>query len=102
MTSQANSRTPYSDQEALNVACDGDWQPLDPKWNLQTLYHPGALDRARRHEQPGIVHFITGDKPSPPFRTGTQLSATHTGVAPASRAAPAIDCVTAHRQRGLA
>jgi len=60
---QANPRTPYSDQDALNVACDGDWQPLDPKWNCQALYHFGPLDRGARHELPGIVHFITGDKP---------------------------------------
>lgn len=60
---QANPDTPYSDQDALNVTCDGDWQPLDWKWNLQALYHRGELDRGGDRERPGIVHFITGDKP---------------------------------------
>ena len=55
---QENPRSPYADQDALNVACDGDWKELGPKWNHQTLYHPGSLA-----ERPAIVHFITGDKP---------------------------------------
>lgn len=58
-------RTPICDQDALNVACDGLWRPLDPRWNFQDHYETrlAALGPDRR---PAIVHFVTSLKPWKP------------------------------------
>lgn len=65
-------RATYFDQDALNVALQGDIALLDRRWNVQTLMLGGwyrtampkdwsATAAARR--APGIVHFSTGAKP---------------------------------------
>ncbi len=28
----------FSDQDALNIVCDGRWKKLDPRWNFQDYY----------------------------------------------------------------
>jgi lipopolysaccharide biosynthesis glycosyltransferase len=60
---QAHPWSPYADQDALNVACDGDWLELDHKWNHQTIYHPVSLGHLPADRLPGIAHFVTGNKP---------------------------------------
>ena len=53
------------DQEALNVALRGRWQPLVPEWNVSRYW----LHEARRVSRPDIlerakiVHFLSGEKP---------------------------------------
>ena len=54
--------TPYSDQDALNVACDGRWTPIEPRWNFQGHLHV-RIDRLPAAQRPAIVHFITRWKP---------------------------------------
>lgn len=61
-----------ADQEALNVALDGAWSELSPRWNQQTplltdthgahLIHSDAEITAAR-DNPVIVHFQTRPKP---------------------------------------
>lgn len=65
-------RAVYWDQDALNVALQGEIALLDRRWNVQTLMLGGwygsamprdhAASAAARHA-PGIVHFSTGAKP---------------------------------------
>jgi lipopolysaccharide biosynthesis glycosyltransferase len=55
-------RSPFSDQDALNVACDGLWKRLDPRWNFQNHYCTRITDISPK-QRPGIVHFVTGSKP---------------------------------------
>jgi lipopolysaccharide biosynthesis glycosyltransferase len=57
-----NPRSPYSDQDALNVACDGLWTQLDPRWNFQN-HCSTRISRMSASDRPGIVHFVTGSKP---------------------------------------
>lgn len=60
-----NPTTPFCDQDALNVACDGKWMRLDRRWNDQDhLLVP--VDARAEDERPGIVHFITTNKPWSP------------------------------------
>jgi lipopolysaccharide biosynthesis glycosyltransferase len=75
-TTLAHLRSPHcgrgADQEALNVALNGNWQPLAPSWNQQTpllnddhgvqLIHTDEEIRAARTD-PAIVHFQTRPKP---------------------------------------
>ncbi len=60
-----NPRSPFSDQDALNVCCDGRWKELGQEWNFQRHadVRIGSLEPGRR---PGIVHFVTGRKPWKP------------------------------------
>ncbi|MCK1741520.1 glycosyltransferase family 8 protein [Bradyrhizobium sp. 139] len=55
--------SPYSDQDALNVACDGLWKGLDSRWNY--LAYNTELDVSELADQykPSIVHFTTWNKP---------------------------------------
>jgi lipopolysaccharide biosynthesis glycosyltransferase len=55
-------RSPFSDQDALNVACDGHWKQLDPRWNFQ-CHHKTELSATGPEQRPGIVHFVTSLKP---------------------------------------
>lgn len=55
-------RTPFGDQDALNVACDGLWTKLDPRWNYQNHCGIRVMDM-RLEERPGVVHFIGAEKP---------------------------------------
>lgn len=57
-----NPNTPFSDQDALNVAFDGVWKGLDDSWNRQS-HHSLRLSNLSVTELPGIVHFVTSAKP---------------------------------------
>jgi lipopolysaccharide biosynthesis glycosyltransferase len=57
--------SPYSDQDALNVACDGHWSRLDPRWNFQAHLEAKIAGMAQ-DDLPGIVHFVTRFKPWKP------------------------------------
>jgi lipopolysaccharide biosynthesis glycosyltransferase len=61
----ASPQTRLADQDALNVACDGQWKLLDQKWNFQGHRTTDilALDAS---QMPKIVHFITRRKPWKP------------------------------------
>jgi len=54
--------SPFSDQDALNVACDGLWKRLDPRWNYQA-HCKRRISDLRAPQRPGIVHFVTWVKP---------------------------------------
>lgn len=56
-----NPRSPYSDQDALNVACDKLWKKIDPRWNFQT--HLAGVPNMSSDQRPGIIHFATMSKP---------------------------------------
>jgi lipopolysaccharide biosynthesis glycosyltransferase len=69
-------RSPFSDQDALNVVCDGRWKELDPRWNFQVYRWPeldprwkfqAYSERGRSdigpEQRPGIIHFVTLSKP---------------------------------------
>ncbi|MGZ9156923.1 MAG: glycosyltransferase, partial [Candidatus Binatia bacterium] len=60
---QAHPKSPFSDQDALNVACDGLWTRLDPRWNFLDCYESKKLSQLSAEGRPGIVHFVTYDKP---------------------------------------
>lgn len=62
----------YSDQDALNLVLAGEWDELDPRWNLQSdAFLSQSLgwvvsDRARLQaavDDAAIVHFTGADKP---------------------------------------
>lgn len=57
-----NPKTPYWDQDAINVACDGRWKNLEGRWNFQKHRRIRIAD-LHPEERPAIVHFVTGDKP---------------------------------------
>jgi lipopolysaccharide biosynthesis glycosyltransferase len=59
---QQNPATPFCDQDALNVACDGLWRQLDERWNFQNHYDT-PLSEMANGQRPGIVHFVTKVKP---------------------------------------
>lgn len=59
----AHPRPPFMDQDALNVACDGRWRALDPRWNHQEHYEARDISRVAPEERPGILHFVTRRKP---------------------------------------
>jgi lipopolysaccharide biosynthesis glycosyltransferase len=54
--------SPFSDQDALNVACDRHWKPLEPRWNTHNHWETSICDlpSARR---PVILHFVAKAKP---------------------------------------
>lgn len=54
--------SPYSDQDALNVACNDRWTALDPGWNFQQHYTTKILDIVPG-QRPKITHFATALKP---------------------------------------
>lgn len=55
-------RTPFMDQDALNVACDGLWKKLEPRWNFHDHYGKRILDMGPE-QRPGVVHFVGKEKP---------------------------------------
>lgn len=57
--------TPYSDQDALNVVCEGAWTNVGERWNYQNHYWTRIAQMAPG-EKPAIVHFITAQKPWKP------------------------------------
>jgi lipopolysaccharide biosynthesis glycosyltransferase len=54
--------TPYSDQDALNVVCDGGWKELEMRWIYQGHLETRVADLSELR-QPAIVHFVTSMKP---------------------------------------
>jgi lipopolysaccharide biosynthesis glycosyltransferase len=54
--------TPYADQDALNVACDGRWKHLDHKWNFQA-HDSQRFERTEKRLRPAILHFVMAAKP---------------------------------------
>jgi len=59
---EQNPRTPFGDQDALNVALDGRWKILDPRWNFQR-HALVSLASLPPPERPYIVHFVMAEKP---------------------------------------
>ena len=55
-------KTPFMDQDALNVACDGSWLPLAGKWNFQDHLR-AKIVKLSADQRPAIVHFISKRKP---------------------------------------
>jgi lipopolysaccharide biosynthesis glycosyltransferase len=55
-------QSPFSDQDALNVACDGRWKKLDARWNAQDHANK-EFSTMNREQLPGIIHFVTSLKP---------------------------------------
>jgi lipopolysaccharide biosynthesis glycosyltransferase len=55
--------SPYSDQDALNVACDGLWKTIDHRWNHYQVDLEKPLSDLSAAQRPGIVHFHGGLKP---------------------------------------
>lgn len=62
---QKHPDTRLHDQDALNVACDGLWQPLAAHWNFQA-HHAVRIARLPQQERPAVAHFIMGSKPWKP------------------------------------
>jgi lipopolysaccharide biosynthesis glycosyltransferase len=56
-----NSR--FSDQDALNMVCDGRWKKLDPRWNFVDYYEKVNISDLGPTQRPGIIHFATWEKP---------------------------------------
>jgi lipopolysaccharide biosynthesis glycosyltransferase len=66
-------QSPFKDQDALNVACDGLWKKLDPSWNFQDHFHTNIAD-IDDGERPAIVHFVTSNKPWKPDSVSVNAS----------------------------
>ncbi|MDB5537636.1 MAG: glycosyl transferase family 8 [Devosia sp.] len=60
---QNNPNTPFADQDALNVACDGEWNELGKHWNSVDFVEKINLARTPDDLRPGIVHFAARVKP---------------------------------------
>lgn len=59
----AHPESPFSDQDALNVACDGLWTRLDSRWNFVDYYERTNVSKLSAEKRPGIVHFAAWNKP---------------------------------------
>lgn len=66
-------QSPFKDQDALNVACDGLWKKLDPSWNFQDHFRVNIAD-IDDGERPAIVHFVTSNKPWRPDSVSVNAS----------------------------
>lgn len=55
-------QSPFSDQDALNVACNDLWKALDPRWNYQN-HRDYRIADVRPDQRPWIVHFVRTTKP---------------------------------------
>jgi lipopolysaccharide biosynthesis glycosyltransferase len=55
--------TPFFDQDALNVACDGIWTKLDARWNFLDRVYEVDIASLSAEQRPWIVHFVTRRKP---------------------------------------
>ncbi|MCP3390683.1 glycosyltransferase family 8 protein [Bradyrhizobium sp. CCGB12] len=55
--------SPFSDQDALNVACDGLWKRLDSRWNYLAYNEKLDVSELTGDHKPSIVHFTTWKKP---------------------------------------
>ena len=56
----------YSDQDALNVACDGVWKQLHPRWNCYQIDLNEPVGDLAPAQRPGIIHFHGWSKPWDP------------------------------------
>lgn len=56
-------RSPFSDQDALNVACDGLWKQLDRRWNYLAYNEKLDISTMVGEQRPSIAHFTTWKKP---------------------------------------
>jgi lipopolysaccharide biosynthesis glycosyltransferase len=56
----------FSDQDALNVACDGRWKRLDPRWNYFQIDLKKSISDLSDQQRPGIIHFQGWSKPWDP------------------------------------
>lgn len=54
--------SPLSDQDGLNVACDGRWAELDERWNYQRHLWVRIASMAST-KKPAVVHFVSSRKP---------------------------------------
>lgn len=59
-------QSPFADQDAINVACDGLWKKLDPRWNFHEHHYEKTIADMGPYDKPGIVHFVTSLKPWKP------------------------------------
>lgn len=66
-------RSLFPDQDALNVACDGLWKALDPRWNFQNHYETRVAGMEPA-ERPAILHFVTSVKPWKPSSLSVNAS----------------------------
>lgn len=57
-----NPQSLFSDQDALNVACDGLWKRLDSRWNCHDIDEK-CISAFDYPEWPPIVHFAARKKP---------------------------------------
>lgn len=63
--------SPFSDQDALNVACDGNWKELESEWNFQCKPKQDIRTCVPR---PSIVHFVSTLKPWKPRSASVNAS----------------------------
>lgn len=56
----------FSDQDALNFACDGRWKKVDPRWNYYQIDLKTSISDLRDKQRPGIIHFQGWCKPWDP------------------------------------
>jgi lipopolysaccharide biosynthesis glycosyltransferase len=56
----------FSDQDALNFACDGLWKKMDPRWNYYQIDLESPVSDLSDEQRPGIIHFHGGCKPWDP------------------------------------
>jgi lipopolysaccharide biosynthesis glycosyltransferase len=59
----AHPRSPFADQDALNLTCDGRWKALDERWNFQDWYEQKRIAELTPAQRPGILHFVYKYKP---------------------------------------
>jgi lipopolysaccharide biosynthesis glycosyltransferase len=57
-----NPSSPFTDQDALNVACDTRWKSLDPRWNFQS-HRKVVPEQLVGDGRPFVIHFVTFQKP---------------------------------------
>jgi lipopolysaccharide biosynthesis glycosyltransferase len=57
-----NPKTPFMDQDALNVVCDDRWKRLDQRWNFHDCWSKSMSDLSPS-DRPAIAHFVSIMKP---------------------------------------
>jgi lipopolysaccharide biosynthesis glycosyltransferase len=55
-------KTPFMDQDALNVVCDGRWKSLDHRWNFHDCWSR-SISNLSLADRPVIAHFVSIMKP---------------------------------------
>lgn len=55
--------TPYSDQDALNFACDGKWLNIEHRWNSYQVDVQKPVAQLPPADRPAIIHFHGRYKP---------------------------------------